>query len=192
MTRPRRFSAVLAALLAAGALTACGKHTPEDAKLKIAETEGIYLDISDLKYQVQVSRQLNPDDVQDKPYLAGIPADEQELEPDEVWFAVFLRVQNETDEALQPSGEIDIEDTQDEHFPPISLGPANQFAYRSFEPIPARATYPLLDSAGYDTPSRGALLLFKITLDALNNRPLELKIVGRKAPQQTGIVDLDV
>ena len=37
-----------------------------------------------------------------------------------------------------------------------------------------------------------ALLLFKLTLTALNNRPLELTIEGRKAPQQTGIVDLDV
>ena len=36
------------------------------------------------------------------------------------------------------------------------------------------------------------MLIFKLTLTALNNRPLELKIEGRKAPQQTGIVDLDV
>ncbi|MEY2514359.1 MAG: hypothetical protein QOJ89_1717, partial [bacterium] len=53
-------------------------------------------------------------------------------------------------------------------------------------------TYPLLDSPGYDTPSRGALLVFKLTLTGLNNRPLEMKIEGRKTPQQTGIVDLDV
>jgi hypothetical protein len=192
VTRSRRLCAVLAALLVSGAVSACGKHTAEDAPVKVAQTEGIYLDISDLKYQVQVSRQFNIDDVQDRPYLAAIPADQQELKPDEVWFGVLLRVQNETDEALQPSGDIQIEDTQGEIFKPLTLGPANQYAYRSFEPIPARETYPVLDSPGFDTPSRGALLLFKLTLSALNNRPLELKIEGRKVPQQTGIVDLDV
>jgi len=182
---------VLAALLCSGALSACGKHQ-STGPVRTAETEGIYLDVSDLKYQVEVSRQLNPADVQDKPYLLGIPEEERELEPDEVWFAVGLRVQNETGAPLQPSADIEIEDTQDEVFEPLELGAENVFAYRADEPIPARETYPLLDSPGFETPARSALLLFKLTLTALNNRPLELKIEGRKAPQQTGIVDLDV
>jgi hypothetical protein len=184
VTRSRRLCAVLAALLVAGALGACGKHTPEDARIK--------LDISDLKSQVQVSRQLNISDIQDAPYLAGLPVQDRELKPDEVWFGVFLRVQNETGDPLQPSADVEIKDTQGEIFKPVALGQENVFAYRSDDAIPARETYPVLDSPGYDTPSRGALLLFKLTLTALNNRPLELKIEGRKAPQQTGIVDLDV
>lgn len=192
MTRSRRLATLLAALLVSGGLSACGKHVAEDARVKTAETEGIYLDVSDLKYQVQVSRQLNPDDVQDKAYLTGIPEAERELKANEVWFGVLLRVQNEQGEALQPSADIEIEDTQDEVFKPLGLDPTNLYAYRSEEAIPAGETYPVLDSPGYDTPSRGALLLFKLTLTALNNRPLELKIEGRRAPQQTGIVDLDV
>ena len=102
-------------------------------------------------------------------------------------------MQNETDEALQPS-----DGHRDRGHAGRGLQAArrssetNLFAYRADEPIPAGEVYPLLDSPGFDTPSRGALLLFKLTLTALNNRPLELKIEGRKAPQQTGIVDLDV
>jgi hypothetical protein len=192
VTRSRRLVTLLAALLVSGGLSACGKHVSESARVKTALTEGIYLDISELKYQVQVSRQLNPDDVQDAPYLAGVPAAERQLKPDEVWFGVLIRVQNETGEALQPSADIQIEDTQNEIFKPVTLDQTNLFAYRSEEPIPAKEVYPVLDSPGYDTPSRGALLLFKLTLTALNNRPLEMKIEGRKAPQQTGIVDLDV
>jgi hypothetical protein len=191
VTRSRRLCAVLAALLVCGGLSACGKHQ-STGLVRTAETEGIYLDINDLKYQVQVSRQLNPADVQDKPYLLGLPADQRELKPDEVWFGVIMRVQNETGEALRPSDDIQIEDTVGEIFHPIELGPENVFAYRSGDLIPARETYPLLDSPGYDTPSRGALLVFKLTLTGLNNRPLEMKIEGRKTPQQTGIVDLDV
>jgi hypothetical protein len=182
---------LIAALLVAGGLSACGKHQSE-GKIRTAETEGIYLDVSDLKYQVQVSRQLNPDDIQDKAYLTGIPPAEAKLKPNEVWFGVFLRVQNETDEDLRPSNDIQIKDTQEEIFKPLTLGPENLYAYRAFEPIPAGQTYPVLNSPGYDTPSRGALVLFKLTLAALNNRPLEMTIVGRKPPIQIGIVDLDV
>jgi hypothetical protein len=191
VTRPRRLCAVLASLLVAGGLSACGKHE-STGPVRIAETEGIYLDISDLKYQVQVSRQFNPSDVQDKAFLQGIPADQRELKPNEVWFGVLLRVQNETAKALLPSNDIQIADTQDEIFKPLTLEDTNQFAYRPDEIIPAGETIPILDSPGYDSPSRGALVLFKLTLTALNNRPLELKIEGRKVPQQTGIVDLDV
>lgn len=191
MTRSHRLATLLVALLACGGLSACGKHE-STGPIRTAETEGIYLDVSDLKYQVQVSRQFNPSDVQDKAFLAGIPAAERELKPDEVWFGVLIRVQNETGEALAPSDDIQIEDTQSEIFKPIALGPENLFAYRADDPIPARETIPIIDSPGYDSPSRGALLLFKLTLTALNNRPLELKIEGRKLPRQTGIVDLDV
>ncbi|MDX6676795.1 MAG: hypothetical protein QOE31_847 [Solirubrobacteraceae bacterium] len=182
---------MLAVLLVSGGLSACGKHQ-STGPVRSAETEGIYLDVSDLKYQVQVSRQLNPADVQDKAYLTGIPTDEQKLKADEVWFGVFMRVQNETGEALQPSDDIQITDTQDQVYKPVELGPENLYAYRAADAIPARETLPLLDSPGYDTPTRGALLLFKLTLTGLNNRPLEMKIEGRKVPQQTGIVNLDV
>ena len=191
MTRSRRLCAVLAALLVSGGLSACGKHQ-STGPIRIAETEGIYLDVNELKYQVQVSRQLNPADVQDKPYLVGIPEEERELTPGEVWFAVGLRVQNETSEPLRPSEEIEIEDTVGEIFHPVELSEENVYAYSAHDEIPARETYPVLDSPGFDTPSRGALLLFKLTLTALNNRPLELTINGRMFPQQTGIVDLDV
>lgn len=191
MTRPRRLCALLAALLLAGVLSACGKHQ-STGPVRIAETEGIYLDVSDLKYQVQVSRQLEPNDVQDKAFLVGVPEGERELESNEVWFAVLMRVQNVTDEDLLPASDITITDTQEQEFEPVELEQTNTFAYRANETIPAGEVVPVIDSPGYDSPSRGALLLFKLTLTALNNRPLELKIEGRKAPQQTGIVDLDV
>lgn len=191
MTRPRRIAVCFVALLVSGSLSACGKHQ-STGPVRIAETEGIYLDISDLKYQVQTSRQLNPADVQDRAYLLGVPEGERELAANEVWFAVTLRVQNETAKPLMPSESIEIEDTVGEVFEPIELGEENVFAYSSDDVIPPRETYPLLDSPGYDSPSRGALLLFKLTLTALNNRPLELEIEGRKFPKQTGIVNLDV
>ena len=192
MPRLRRPLAILVALLASGGLAACGNHPDENASVVRAETEGLYLDIGDLKYQVQVSRQLNPDDIQDRSYLEGVPVADRELEPDQVWFGVFMRVQNETSAPQLPSNDIQIVDTQEEIFRPIVLDATNLFAYRSADAVPADDTVPLRDTPAFDSPIRGSLILFKLTLTSLGNRPLELKVQSRTGRQQTGIIDLDV
>jgi len=190
--RLRRPLAILAALLASGGLAACGNHPDENASVVRAETEGLYLDIGDLKYQVEVSRQLNPDDVQDKAYLEGLSAADRVLKPDQVWFGVFMRVQNETNTGQLPANDIQIVDTQDDIFRPVPLNPTNPFAYRSDAAVPANDTVPLRDTPAFDTPIRGSLILFKLTLTSLGNRPLELKVQSRTGRQQLGIIDLDV
>ncbi len=158
-----------------------------------AETEGLYLTVGDLKYQVQVSRQLNAADPEDRGFLVGVPADERELDPGEVWFGVFLRVENDEGEVpLAPAHDIEIEDTQDTVYEPMPLDESNVFAYRSTEPIPPGGLIPERDSPPAETPIQGSLLLFKVTNASLDNRPLELKIDSRSVPQQTGIIDLDV
>ena len=141
------------------------------------EGEGFYLSLGELKYQVQGSRQLNPDDIQDKALLAGVPADEQALEDDEVWFGVFLQVENEAEDPLRPAGDIEIIDTQEDVFKPVELE-------RRPTPSPtaprtrsrAASSRRMPDTPGFNTANQGSLLLFKLTLDALDNRPLELKM----------------
>lgn len=194
MSRLRRTSrplAVLAALLVSGGLAACGNHHDTDAKVQHIEGEGFYLSLGDLKYQVQGSRQLNPDDLQDRPMLIGVPPAEQGLEENEVWFGVFLQVENEASRPLRPSGDIEIIDTQEDVFEPIDLRDLNPFAYDPSEPIPAGELAPLPDSPAFNTANQGSLVLFKLTIDALDNRPLELKIES-STNDQTGIIDLDV
>jgi hypothetical protein len=192
LSRLRRPLALLALLLASGGLAACGNHHDEDAPVQRIENEGFYLSLGELKYQVQTSRQLNPNDIQDRSLLRGIPAAQQKLSPQQVWFGVFLQVENESDEPLQPSGDIEIVDTQEDVFEPVTLEDSNLFAYRPDAPIPPGQILPIKDTPAYDTAIRGAMLLFKLDLDALDNRPLELKIEGNLAPKQTGIIDLDV
>jgi hypothetical protein len=191
LPRLRRPAAVLAALLASAGLTACGNHTDESARIVRADNEGIYLSLGELKYQVQISRQLNPYDTQDKYYLRGLPAAQQQLTADQVWFGVFMQVENQASTPQQPSGAIKIRDTQDEVFTPLTLDDTNDFAYRSAEAIPAGEILPIKDTPAYDTPIRGSMLLFKLKRTALDNRPLELEIGGTTTPQ-TGIIDLDV
>jgi hypothetical protein len=191
MVRLRRPLAVVVALLAAGGLAACGNHLDEDAKVIQIENEGLYLPLGELKYQVQGSRQLNPDSVQDRALLAGVPAAQQGLKADEVWFGVFLQVENQSDEPLRPASDIEIVDTQEEIFKPIELQQSNQVAYRPEDPIAGGDLAPQPDTPGFQTANQGSMLLFKLTLDALDNRPLELKIES-STTDQTGIIDLDV
>jgi hypothetical protein len=187
----RRTLAVLAVLLAGGGLTACGNHHDEEAKIQRIEGEGFYLSLGELKYQVQGSRQLNPDDVQDRALLAGLPADDQKLGEDEVWFGVFVQVENESDEPLRPASDIEIVDTQEDVFKPVELGQSNPFAYRPEDPIAGGEIAPIADTPAFNTANQGSLLLFKLTLDALDNRPLEL-VLESSTNDQTGIIDLDV
>lgn len=192
MSRLRRPIAVLLVLLAGGGLAACGKHRDEEAPVQHIEFEGHYLSLGELKYQVQITRQLNPDDVQDRAFLQGVPQDERELAADEVWFGVFMQVENEAEEPQTPSGDIEVIDTQEKVYKPIDLDDSNPFAYDPTQPIPPGEVLPLRDTPAYDSPIRGALLLFKLKGISLDNRPLELKIEGTATPHQTGIIDLDV
>ena len=53
----RRVLMIVLSLALVGAMSACGNKTD---KTLTASTEGPYIDLGDLQYQVQISRQLNP------------------------------------------------------------------------------------------------------------------------------------
>jgi hypothetical protein len=176
-------TALACALLAAG----CGN---KQETVTLGETEGIYLDIDNLKYQVQISRYLNPNDVEDKAYLMGLPDSTSEPSGDETWFGVFIRVQNTTDEAIAPANDFVIEDTQEKIYRPIPLDTnVNPFAYKP-EPVPPKGLIPELGSVASETTIQGSLLLFKVKTESLQNRPLEFRF--KRGSGTTGIVDLDV
>lgn len=185
----QRFRLLLFALAAVAALAAGGCADKSKPHL-LAETEGIYLDLDDLVYQVQMSRILNPASPEDAQYLKGLPAGEA-TGPDAVWFAIFMRVQNLTDETLPPADEFKITDTLENEFTPIDLDEnANAFVYEP-TPIEPGELIPAVDSPSSDGPIQGSLILFKVTRSSLFNRPLELHI-SRSAGGAEGIVDLDV
>jgi hypothetical protein len=186
MSRPIRRSA-LALLAAAAAFTAsgCGNKT---AITTVAPTEGIYLDLGGMKYQIQMSRYLNPADVEDHSYLLGTPSGIQ-ASGSETWFGIWMRVQNETDKALPVATEYEIHDTQGAVYRPVPLdAKSNPFAYQAGQVAPGKVL-PLPDSAAGNTAIQGSLLLFKIKVDSLQNRPLELTI---KQGNSTDTADIDV
>src|SRR4051794_28712182 len=105
----RRALIVLALALLALPLAACGD---KKAVVTHGDTEGVYLDVGALTYQVQISRQLNPADPEDRAYLLGLSPLEAKLGPDEAWFAVFMSAWNEGDHAAPAASSFEIADTQ--------------------------------------------------------------------------------
>lgn len=185
MLRRVSLISVLATTLALGA---CGnKHEV----VTHGETEGVYVDVGELKYQVQISRELNPSNIEDRAYLAGLAPEDRGLDGDEVWFAVFIRIENETKETLPPAEDFEIEDTQEQVYRPIELAPSNPFAYRA-KPMPPKSLIPPVNSIAAEGTIQGSLLLFKIPGPSLDNRPLEFLIKSPVPGGEAGTVDLDI
>jgi hypothetical protein len=192
-----RIPAVLLSLAFALTLAACGEDEQpaqrnesfQSVNAQVAETEGIYLDVEGLKYQVQISRQLNPALVDDRDFLQGLSADDRDLSRDEEWFGVWLMAENVEDEALPNAIDFEIKDTQENVYRPLEFGPGNVFAYRGTT-VPGGNRYPDPNSPAGERQPFGSLLLFKLRRFSLDNRPLELTITGREG--QRAIVNLDV
>jgi hypothetical protein len=184
----RRLLASLAAVAAALAITACGNKKAETLH---GSTEGSYLDLGGMKYQVEISRLLNPASIEDKYYFVGVSAGDRKLPAGQEWFAVFIRVENDGKKAARAATDYVITDTQNTKFRPLQIGPDNPFVYRGGVLQPTDIL-PAPDSPAGQGSIQGSLLLFKIPTRNLENRPLELSIRSADAPGQTATVDLDV
>jgi hypothetical protein len=186
---PRSARLILLVLAALGALAASGCGNKQETAI-VADTEGIYVGVDDLTYQVQISRVLNPSDTEDKSYLIGLPEGEKPAR-DEVWFGVFMRVENETDRQLTSTDAFKITDSQGTEFEPVELDPAvNVFGYQS-APLAPGHVLPRLSSAPSDNTIQGSLVLFKLKVESLANRPLEFEIQSTRGGDNA-VVDLDV
>jgi hypothetical protein len=182
--RPLTLLLIVFAALAVGA---CGD---KQERTLHGDTEGTYIDVGNLKYQVQISRLLNPTDREDSGYMIDLPAGEQ-LAPNEQWFAVFMRVENTSDKPGRAITDYSIRDTQNNVYRPIQMGPKNVFAYRAAVLQP-KDVLPLPGSPAASNSIQGSMLLFKIPVANFQNRPLVLQIPSESGPKEVGTVDLDV
>jgi hypothetical protein len=183
---PRRLVLCLLAAAALAALSGCANKMEVRT---LGQTEGLYIDVGELKYQVQMSRILNPGDTEDRTYLQGLPQGD-EATPEQAWFAIFLRVQNVTSKQHPAARDFEIVDTQDNSFKPVALE-NNPFAYQPATLAP-KAIIPAPDSIAGEGVIQGSLLLFKVDIADLQNRPLEFRISNSDRPDEVGVFDLDV
>jgi hypothetical protein len=165
----RRRLLALTAVAALG-LAGCGEKHAYNHE---AMTEGEYVDVGNLVYQVQMSRYLNPSDREDREYLEGLPAGTPPLAADETWFGVWMRVKNYSNDTLDPAEDITIVDTEENRYQPIPL--ENVFAYNP-GPLGADQVLPLPDTAAASGPIQGSLILYKLKDESISNRPLILHI----------------
>lgn len=195
MPRPLRKLPLLGLiLLAALTLGACGdSHTKVSTGTYAGESgqNAPYLDVGPLVYEVQLSRELNPYDVEDAAYLEGLSPEQRKLEPGQEWFAVFVQVYNHHDASYPASTEMKIFDTQDNVYSPVLPAGHNSFAYVGGT-VPGKERLPVLNSVASDGPTQGTMLLFKIQTVSLDNRPLKIKIVDPQDAAETASAELDV
>jgi hypothetical protein len=179
------------ALLAAAALALTGCIGHKNTNVTEAQTEGLYMDVGPLLYQVQISRYLNPADPEDAEYLTGLPqGTSAQLPKGQVWFGVWMRVQNVGKQAQTATSQYEITDTQGNDYRPIPLNTnINPFAYVASQVGPGEFI-PGPETAAYNGPIQGSLLLFKLNNASLQNRPLTLKIEGGAGQEATVQLDL--
>jgi hypothetical protein len=177
---------MLLALLAV--LAGCGNKIETRT---LGNTEGLYIDVGELKYQVQMSRIVNPNDIEDRTYLTGLPAGTAQPTGDEAWFGVWMRVENTNSEKSLPAAkDFSITDTQGHEFKPVPLQ-SNPFAYAP-STLGPKSVFPNQNSIAGEGVIQGSLILFKLTTESIANRPLEFRIQSPSSADEVGIIDLDV
>ncbi len=196
VSRALRKPALLALLVVPMlALSACSdsSHTRVTTGTYAGESgqNAPYLNVGPLIYEVQLSRELNPSDTEDASYLTGLTPAQRTLRPGEEWFGVFLQVYNESSAPHPAATSLTISDTQDNVYTPIVPALTNEFAYRGGL-LASKARIPALNTVAANGPTQGALLLYKIKVVSLDNRPLVLKIVDPLDPTRSASAELDV
>ena len=195
MSRPlRKHLSLLLALLAAVALSACGdSHTRVSTGTYAGESgaNAPYLNVGPLVYEVQLSRELGPSDTEDAAYLQGLSPAERALAPGQEWFGVFVQIYNSTSTSLPAATSLTVTDTQGNSYIRVIPDSTNPFAYRGGL-VPANSRLPLPESIANAGSTQGALLLYKIQVISLDNRPLELKIVDPSDVSRSASAELDV
>ena len=194
ISRLRKSALALPAVLAVLALGACGdSHTKVTTGTYAGESgkNAPYLDVGPLAYEVQLSRELNPYDLEDAQYLTGLTPEQRKLEAGQEWFGVFIQIYNNGSLSEPSATDFTITDTQENVYTPIPITGENPFAYHA-ETLARNSRLPPLDTTAANGPTQGALLLFKIQVVSLDNRPLTLKIVDPTNPGETASAELDV
>jgi hypothetical protein len=165
--------AALALALAAFALSACGWS--EESKNVV---EGQPVELGELKYNVIFSRFLNPNDNEDAAYLVGQP----EAPPGSSYFAVFLEVQNESEEPQTLADSFTITDSGHQTFDAIPS--ESLYALPFGGEVESQEQVPVLDSTPEQGPIEGSVVIFELPASASENRPLTLSIPGPDGPAE--------
>lgn len=170
--------ALLAGLALAGGLAACGE---EEEKTEVVEGEPI--ELAGLDYNVQITRFLNPDDNEDAGYLVGQPPPA----PGSGYLGVFMVILNHEEDVRPSATNYVVRDTLGDEFE--TLPSQSPYALEVGADVPAGEGLPLPDTTAQSGPNQASLLIFQVSDDVNENRPLKLEI---QTYAGTGEVILDI
>ena len=168
-------------LLAAFAAAIAGCGGPEAVESEGIEGEPV--EVSELEYNVQITRFLNPEDNEDAEYLAGEPPPP----PGKLYLGVFMVVENDTDEAISSATDYTVTDTLENEYELVES--ESPYALEIGADVPADEQLPLPDTTPYAGFNKGSLLIFEVDDDVGENRPLRLEI---RSADAEGEVTLDI
>ena len=166
------------ALIGFGAsASGCGEEETNEAK------EGEPLELGDVAYNIQITRELNRFSTEDSAYLEGAPL----LEPGQEYLGVFMQVTNEGEEAAVVPDPFRIVDTRGIIYDQVRF--ENDWTLDPGAPIEPGETIPGPETVARNGTVQGSLILFAIDQEANENRPLILEITG---PDEVGEIVLDL
>jgi hypothetical protein len=184
----RRFALVACLLAGLAVLTGCN-NTREHK----AGREGLPEEIGHVEYNVYITRELNLRDLEDQGYYKG-----PEAPPGFALYGVFLQACNPSDSVSgphwMPASRFEIEDTAGNTFKPLPLPVDNIWAYKP-RPLKQNACIPATGSLASSGPTNGSLLIFKLPIATLENRPLDLRITAPPTvtgERDSGLIELDI
>jgi hypothetical protein len=164
----RLLAACALAVASAASFAACGVTEAEEP-----HREGLALPLEGITYNVFITRQLNLQDVEDQGYTEGVP----QAPPGSTYYGVFLEACNVSEESLETTDSFRIVDTAGNEFEPLHLEPENPFAYEPVTLEPDECI-PADGSVASAAATSGALLVFEVPLESVENRPLELEVLA--------------
>ena len=182
----RKGAALALAALAAAALAIAFSACAEENFAETHVVEGEPIELGDLRFNVQLTRFLNPSDAEDAEYLEG-----ERVPPPtgKNYLGVFMEAKNEGDGAVTlPSAlEMEVIDTTGATYSPVETGTVFGFPFgATLEPD---QKVPDPNGASGQGPINGAVVIFLVD-DAVNeNRPLELELLADGAK---GTIELDL
>ena len=158
------------AALACAVAVACAALVSGCGAEEEVRREGLFVGLGGLTYNVYITRQLNLRDPEDRAYFDG-----PEAPRGPAYYGVFMRVCNDEGPPVPSAAEFKIVDTQGNEYFPLELEKDNLFAYEP-KVLGSKKCIPEAGSIAAHSPAGGSLLIFQLSTQATENRPLELEI----------------
>ncbi len=151
-----------------------------------AVREGVGIELEGLDYTVFLTRQLNPQDPEDRGYYQGPPPP-----TGSALYGVFIEVCNKEEATAVSADRFKVTDTQEAEFEPLEPEPDNVFAYQPSR-LPPEQCIPNELSLAAEGPTAAAIMIFQLPISATENRPIELEIEPPSGRGPLAKIELDI